>query len=107
VGAIAGQVSIQGGALPDGTQVLVSARLISDKASLLSRSGLADARGRFEIQNLIDGQYDVTTSYISAGKRISSQRHQTVTVTGGQAPDTIVVLDLSKKQQDKPVPESN
>jgi hypothetical protein len=96
-GVITGQVSIQGGALPDGTQVLVSAQLISDKFSVFGRTGLVDVRGRFEIGSLLDGQYDITTSYISGGKRIGGPQHQTVSVAGGQAPDTTVVLDLSEK----------
>jgi hypothetical protein len=97
-GVIHGQVSVQGGVLPDGAHVMVSAKLISGEASRIVRSTLADARGRFEIHSLVDGQYDIATSYEYGSKRIGSAQHQTVTVAGGQAPEITAMLELSKKQ---------
>jgi hypothetical protein len=96
-GVIRGQVSVQGGPLPDGAPIMVSARLISSESSRLMSSGLADARGRFEIQGLVDGQYEITTSYTIGGRGTPAPpRRQRITVTGGQAPGATVILDLTK-----------
>jgi hypothetical protein len=96
-GSLQGQVNVQGGALPDGAQVLVRAHLVgSDNSWELWRSGAADARGHYEIDGLVDGQYEVTASYFSQGRGTGDSGRQTVTVTGGQAPDTAIILDLSK-----------
>jgi hypothetical protein len=87
---IRGQVvGFQGGMLADATSVQVSARLISGDSPAFERFGQADARGRFEIRGLIDGQYK-----IAAGPA----QQQTITVANGQAPEITVTLDLNKRQ---------
>ncbi|HEY6330380.1 MAG TPA: hypothetical protein VI756_13675 [Blastocatellia bacterium] len=93
-GVLRGQVTVQGGMLPVGTNVSVSAQLIlGGQAGPLS-SALIDARGRFEIDGLCDGQYQLAIGWNGSSQGI--QQNQIITVSGGQTSDVSLVLDLGR-----------
>jgi hypothetical protein len=91
---IRGQVTVERGSLPDGSQIMVGAQPIPDTSPGRTNYVLADARGRFEIDGLSDGQYQMVVRYGISGWQ--TQLKQVVTVSGGQAPDVQLILDLSK-----------
>jgi protocatechuate 3,4-dioxygenase beta subunit len=95
-GVLAGQVVVRGGAPPAGAMMFVSARGVSSAPGVVFRSAQVDARGRFEITGLPDGQYTLGVGYSNGRISGSQQNGQSVTVAGGQAPETTIVFDLSK-----------
>ena len=56
--SVRGQVQIVGGTLPDGARVSVSARR-TDGQNLSSKFAQVDARGRFTLESLVPGEYDL------------------------------------------------
>jgi hypothetical protein len=97
-GVVRGHLTIKGGLLPEGAEVLVGAKPTSGDLLMFRRNGVADVRGRFEIHSLVDGQYNLTAYYFWGNKVVQGQPSQTITVSGGSAADTNVTLDLSKTQ---------
>ena len=94
-GIVRGQVIFQGGQLPPGTLVYVVARLASaDQPTMIQRAP-TDARGMFQISNLPDGQYRLTVLW-SGGSIEGNQQGPVVTVSGGEAPVTNIVVNLNK-----------
>jgi protocatechuate 3,4-dioxygenase beta subunit len=91
---IRGQVTVERGSLPDGSQIMVGAQPIPDTSPGRTNYVLADARGRLKIDGLSDGQYQMVVRYGISGWQ--TQLKQVVTVSGGQAPDVQLILDLSK-----------
>jgi hypothetical protein len=97
-GILRGQVTFQGGSLPPGTWVSVQAQPVSEEQTgTPSQSGIADARGRFEIENLADGQYKLSVDWFGDYGN-GDQAGPLVIVSGGQAPEVNLVVDLSKKR---------
>jgi hypothetical protein len=95
-GVLRGQVSVVGGTLPNGTVIRAGAQLISDGSTGPSHYAATDARGRFEIDGLSDGQYQISVDWYGNSGRGAPQQKQIVTVNGGQAPETNVILSLAK-----------
>lgn len=64
-----GQVSVAGGAsLPQGARTLVVARRVGTSEGRLTRGAEADARGRFQIEGLPAGEYEVQArAFVSYG----------------------------------------
>jgi hypothetical protein len=92
-GIIRGYMTVQGGTLPDGTAVRVSAQS-TGISPVRTSSGWVDTRGRFEIRGLVDGRYVVSAPGVPGAKAFP----QIVTVADGQAPEITVVLDMIKKE---------
>ena len=86
-----GQVTIQGGTLPAGTQMLVIAKMTTGR---VTESAKVDARGRFVIEGLCDGQYQLAIQWY--GPTGDVQQKQIITISGGQAPVTNLILDLGQ-----------
>src|SRR5262245_4511067 len=109
-GVIRGQVQVAGGALPEGWGMRVSARN-EKKAGITgdySGSAVVDGKGRFVIEGLFPGEYQLT---LMAQPEINSNLApppagnmpapvtQKVIVTKGQEAEIRMTLDLSKKGQ--------
>jgi hypothetical protein len=95
-GSISGQARIEGGLLPEGLRLIVSCHPAGSDSRQKMRQVLADARGRFVIKGLMDGEYQVELfEYGSAaGAPLHLKRvKQVVSVANGS--DTQVVLPVS------------
>ena len=105
-GAIRGQVNVEGGELPKGARLSVGARRLSSSSDQGEGghdfgSGNIDSAGRFKIDGLIPGEYEVTVTAVlnpeadAAPKKIRQARQQVV-VTGDSPAEMVLVLDLGK-----------
>ena len=105
-GVIRGRVTIQGGSLPKGAEVVALARPVNNDQPDIGdtyRRVDVSSTGAFLIENLTPGTYEVqVTSSVprqSGSRSVSSK--QTVTVTGSSPVEVDIVLDLSGKGSDK------
>src|SRR5262245_4047225 len=103
-----GEIKIVGGALPAGFRFFVLAR-VTDQNDYCSQGVGTDARGRFVIENLGQGAYEIGVTPIPpAGvelspeirQRFSSVKEKVFVGSENQQPVTLVV-DLSRKKGDK------
>ena len=100
---IRGRVSLQGGSIPAGSIVIVSARALSARLSYGQGIGRVDPKGDFVIDGLPPGSYEVgahTTSMVSDKAKSVMSAKQTVSVAAGTPVDLNLVLDLSIKERD-------
>jgi protocatechuate 3,4-dioxygenase beta subunit len=117
-GSVRGQITIEGGALPAGGHLEVSATPLGQPKQNTSfatskslalvmsggRSGDIDSRGRFTIDHLPPGEYEITLdAYLAPVARVGDDQvpitiSKEVTVTGGDPIEISLVIDLSKKQ---------
>jgi protocatechuate 3,4-dioxygenase beta subunit len=112
-GTIRGQVQIIGGTLAEGHSPGIIVRRVDAGPAPGNTVHLTDSRGRFVIESLDPGNYELTLTLTrrpissTPGKpptlpppppQIPSTK-QTVTVTGGAETPVSFVLDLSKKEQ--------
>jgi hypothetical protein len=115
-GAIRGQVQVMGGALPDGWSMNVMAR--REKVAGLapdlgdsSGGGIVDIKGRFVIEGLLPGEYELTLMTMAPSVGDPDSRLQVrspavrqkvkVMVAKGQEAQVTMTLDLSKKDQEE------
>lgn len=103
-GSIRGQVIFTGGNLPKDWRAGAFATRIKNQTQEYDRdleSAEVDNKGRFIIEGLIDGEYEIS---IFAGPENGESRNQSVEqrvrVNGGEATVTIT-FDLSKKREDR------
>jgi protocatechuate 3,4-dioxygenase beta subunit len=104
-----GEVKIIGGAFPPGISFFATARSV-DQTMQNSRSGEVDARGRFAIENLAPGEYEIIVRPIPSLdaqqwdreilQRFSSVKERVVLSGANQQPMTFVI-DLSQKENDR------
>ena len=107
IGVIRGRVTIQGGALEPGAKLMARARLIqggpldSDDDDGIDVD--VSSNGSFIIEHLTPGSYEVQVTTTVRGQRGSRtvSAKQTVTVTGENAVEVDLVLDLSPKPSDR------
>lgn len=106
---IRGQVKVQGGELTPETRLRITARKIESDGP--PAGTVADARGRFSLEGLLPGEYEVTLSPMSvtpsssAGGappppgRVSNRKpvKQNVIVVNGVDAEVTLVLDLAAK----------
>lgn len=101
-GVIRGQVQVQGGKLPDGMRLRGWARPISEARTQGITQVVVDARGRFIIEGLLGGEYELRLNAYSTSVRTPSQHLPTVTktvsVTDGAESTVTIVLDLNAKR---------
>jgi hypothetical protein len=97
-GAIRGQVKFEGGTLPGDVMMFVS---LTREGMWSGNSGQVDARGRFLIENLAAGTYEVMLQVVSYGstnsRRMFPPQRQTVTVADGSESEVLFTVDLSQK----------
>jgi len=107
-GTIRGQVEIAGGKAPEGLEFHILARSESDNEpqrgfDLSGGSAMADGKGRFVIERLAPGEYELT---LSTRVRVSpnewrseagSEIKQRVTVSNGAETTVKFTLDLTRK----------
>jgi protocatechuate 3,4-dioxygenase beta subunit len=111
-GAIRGQVEIAGGKLPEGWQLSVSAypavSTAGDRVNQAFQSAggstFADEKGRFVIENLAAGEYELT---LTPMKRVEhnqwsgkSEANHRVIVRSGAETTVKLTLDLARLQQE-------
>ncbi|HJQ22528.1 MAG TPA: carboxypeptidase-like regulatory domain-containing protein [Blastocatellia bacterium] len=87
-GVIRGEVKVADGALPEGFHAFVTARRVGDGAP---QNGFAqvDARGRFMLEDLLPGEYELTI----AGWRSAKPVTKTVSVTNDNEAQVTIVLN--------------
>ena len=105
-GVVRGQVSVTGGALPEGVRLSVSSRRVG--ASTAGFGGTeVDSRGRFTIEGLLAGEYELSLrAYVpgvlaAQGPRFPTVR-QTVSVLDTGEVSVTLVYDLSKTTEPTP-----
>lgn len=101
--SIRGQINFTGGKLPEGWQVMVFAR--RKNAPEFDRGGgfaEADAKGRFVIDGLVEGEYELLLSAQprNGGGDLRHTEHS-VRIAGGVETPVTITFDLSKKEQEE------
>lgn len=96
-GSIRGVVKVENGPLPPGGQLTIGLTRMGDPINTPSGRGTAaDARGRFLIEGLASGTYELTVmAYIPERRQRPRTAKQLVTVTDGLATDVMVAIDLT------------
>jgi carboxypeptidase family protein len=93
-GSIRGVVKLENGTLPPNGHLVVSVAKVGETAP---NSGMGvDARGRFLIEGLATGSYEVTvTTYVPEWRQAPRRIKQLVAVTDGAATDVMLTVDLT------------
>jgi Carboxypeptidase regulatory-like domain len=104
-----GEAKIVGGGFPAEQRFIVSTRRV-DQQILTSKGAETDAQGRFIIENLTPGEYEIRVSLSNTPntaqmdpqvmKRLLAFRERVVVASGNQLPVSIVI-DLTRKDADK------
>jgi len=107
---VRGQLRIQGGDLAPNARLMISARSLNSDG--MRRGTLADARGRFSLEGLLPGEYEITVSAMSVTPSaagvppppgaISNRTlaKQNVTVANGVETEVTLVIDLGARDKD-------
>ncbi len=98
-GSVRGLVKVENGTLPENTRLIVYARRRSDAAGPPNRGAQIDSRGRFVIEGMAPGDYDLTLQAFVIGtppRRLAPVK-QRVTVANGVEAEVILTLDLEAK----------
>jgi len=113
-GVIQGRVVVTGGALPDGTRLMVAVRPLNSAGQ--NRPAQVDASGQFRVEGLLSGSYEVRLNALAAlaggsgggrgaGRGGAPNRlqikipdvRQTVNVVNGSSSGVTLTLDLSQQ----------
>jgi hypothetical protein len=95
-----GEVKVVGGTLPDGFRFGVIA-IGTDQSFSIDREASVDARGRFAIEYLVPGEYEIyVLPHHPQHEKLSPVKKRVVVGSDNQQPITIVI-DLSRKEEDK------
>lgn len=101
-GSISGQARSEGGLLPEGLRLIVSCHRVGSDSRQNMRQVLADARGRFAISGLMDGEYQLELFvYYNPGAaplRLKPVK-QIVSVANGSDTQVVLPIELNEKQQ--------
>jgi hypothetical protein len=106
---LSGSVKIIGGAFPAGQRFYVSARKV-DQQMPISQSAEVDALGKFVIDYLTPGEYEISVypTFNPNNERLDPQLtrpfsafKERVVVAGGNQQPVTLVIDLSRKEKDK------
>jgi hypothetical protein len=102
-GSIRGEVKLENGPLPSGGRLQVWIKKLGDGEANFRPNNL-DARGRFLMEGLPAGSYEVNVSASIRGVRAMPTTKQTVDVTEGTVTDVVLSLDLSSNPGQLPTP---
>ncbi|MDT4954558.1 MAG: hypothetical protein QOJ02_2696 [Acidobacteriota bacterium] len=98
-GSIRGLVKLENGSLPEGLRMNVVARRLGDTNGTMNRGSQVDARGRFLIEGLATGEYEVSlfVYMVATGSRPRELPpvKQNVTVTSGVESEVNLTFDLT------------
>lgn len=99
-GSVRGLVRIANGTVPENARLIVYARRRTDTtAGPPNRGAQVDSRGRFVIEGMSNGDYELTLQAYLVGtpaQRIAPVK-QNVTVTNGVEAEVVMTLDLNAK----------
>lgn len=103
-GAIRGQVQMEGGEIPAGAMMFLSIRRIGGVPHQGRMPPLPDSRGRFAIDGLLPGEYELSLSVqvrpVPGSPQMNAKSvKQTVTVTNEAETQVTMVVDLNEKNQ--------
>lgn len=106
-GSVRGTVKLENGTLPEGLRMNVTARRTTDTGPPMPRGSQVDARGRFLIEGLPPGEYEVSlyVYLVTTGSRPRGMPpiKQTTTVTNGVTSEVDLTFDLNAlKKEDGP-----
>ena len=95
-GSIRGVVKVENGALPPSAHLVVGLSKVGDANENMGGGTAVDARGRFLIEGLAAGTYELTVSaYVPEWRQRPRTSKQLVTVTEGAATDVTLTIDLT------------
>jgi hypothetical protein len=93
---IRGVVTAENGPLPEGTRVTVSLTKPGERSGPLIRPPVVDARGRFLIEGIAAGTYELTTIIGITTQRAPARIFKrVVTVPEGSTQDVAIAVDLA------------
>jgi hypothetical protein len=105
---VRGLVQVEGGALPSGVRLLASARRVDSGGGGRMGGGggmqaQVDPSGRFQIQQLVAGSYEVSVQLLGGqgfrpGGRGDNSMTQTVTVASNAVQDVVIPVSLATLQ---------
>ena len=107
---VRGQLRVQGGEITPNTRLSIAARSLDSEG--MRRSTIPDARGRFSLEGLLPGEYEITVYTMSLtpsapgappppGMRSNrTLAKQNVTVANGVETEVTLVVDLAAKDKD-------
>ena len=107
---VRGQVQVVGGTLPEGTRLFISTRRVGDSTPQGRSGGQVDDRGRFFIEGLAAGDYEIMLNVIPPppvpgggppARPSFPPVKQTVTVAGAGETPVILTIDLSQKEKEQ------
>lgn len=100
-GRLRGQITVENGAVTPGAHFSVN--LTSPGGQFpISAQAQVDSRGRFVIENLRGGSYELTAFVYLPGSRSSAQAKKLVNVAEGSPTDVTVVIDLKQNPASLP-----
>jgi protocatechuate 3,4-dioxygenase beta subunit len=98
-GSVRGMVKVENGTLPENLRMNVIARRTNETNGSMSRGSQADARGRYLIEGLAAGEYEISlyVYLVTTGSRPRGfpPIKQNVTVTNGVATEVNLTFDLN------------
>jgi protocatechuate 3,4-dioxygenase beta subunit len=98
-GSVRGIVKYENGTVPESSRVMVTARRRGDVAGMGYHSAQVDSRGRFLIEGLTTGDYELNLQvYIPGTQRRIPPVKQMVTIANGVEAEVSFTLDLNAKQ---------
>lgn len=107
-GVITGQVVVGGGTLPEGAQLHIAPRHTGDSTNQYVNQVMADTRGRFRLENLVAGDYELTLNIhytrppAASAPRFNVPVKQNVTVSGEGETQVTLTLDLAPPAERTP-----
>jgi len=100
-GSVRGVVKVENGTMPENARLVVSVRRRGDTTGgPTNRGAQVDSRGRFLIEGMATGDYELTLQTFIPGtppRRIAPVK-QNMTVTNGVEAEVTLILDLNAKQ---------
>lgn len=102
-GIVRGTIKIENGPLPTGARLMVRLTNPEAPAAMVGRSQGADARGRFVIEGVPAGSYDLlVNAYIPESRTRPPFSKQSVTLTEGSVVEVEPVIVLENNQSPSP-----